>query len=76
MSHTKLDVGVDKGTVEVNRLLVVLGGFRKLPKDEVELSTVVVDVGVILVVSDGELEVIGSSILVSYKSLKRNPKQS
>lgn len=76
MSHTKLDVGVDKGTVEVNRLLVVLGSFRELSEDKMELGTVVVDVGVILVVSDGELEVIGSSILVSYKSLKRNPKQS
>lgn len=63
-------MGVDKGTVEVNRLLVVLGGFRKLPKDEVELSTVVVDVGVILVVSDSEFEVIRRGVLVSYRSLE------
>lgn len=73
LSHTKLDVGVDECTVKVNRLLVVLGGFCKLPENEVELSTVVVDVGVILVVGNGELKVISGGILVSYKSLERNP---
>lgn len=66
-------MGVDECTVKVNRLLVVLGGFRELSEDEVELSTVVVDVGVILVVGNGELKVISGGILVSYKSLERNP---
>lgn len=76
LGHTKLDVGVDESTVDVNRLLVVLGSFCKLSEDEVELSTVVVDVGVILVVGNGELEVISGGILVSYKSLERNPSKS
>lgn len=75
LSYTKLNVGVDKGTIEVNRLLVVLGGFRELSEDEVELSTVIVDVRVILVVGNGELEVISGGILVSYKLLERRPKQ-
>lgn len=69
LGHTELDVGVDECTVKVNRLLVVLGGFRKLSEDEVELSTVIVNVGVILVVGNGELEVISGGILVSYTSL-------
>lgn len=76
LSHTKLDVGVDEGTVKINRLLVVLGGFRKLSEDEVELSTVIVNVGVILVVGNGELEVISGGILVSYRSLEQNPEKS
>ena len=65
LRHTQLDVGVDESPVKVNRLLVVLGGFRKLPEDEVELSTVVVDIRVILVVVDGDFKVIRSGVLVS-----------
>jgi hypothetical protein len=56
----------DEGTVEIDRLLVVLGGFGKFTEDEVKLGAVVVDVGVILVVRDGELEVVSSGILVTY----------
>lgn len=58
-------MGVDERPVEVDGLLVVLGGLGKLSKDEVELGAVVIDIGVILVVSNGELKVIGSSIFVS-----------
>ena len=53
LGHTKLDVRVDEVAVELDRLLVVLGGVREFSKDEVELSAVVVNVGVILVVVDG-----------------------
>jgi hypothetical protein len=58
-------VRVDERTVEVDGLLVILGGLGELTQDEVQLGAVVVDVGVILVVGDGELEVIRSGILVS-----------
>ena len=69
LCHTQLDVGVDESPVKVNRLLVVLGCFRKLPEDEVELSTVVVDIRVILVVVDSDFKVIRSGVLVSYTLL-------
>lgn len=65
MCDTELDVGEDEGAVEVNGLLVVLGGFGELAEDEVKLGTVVVDIGVVLVVVDGELEVIGGGLLVT-----------
>jgi hypothetical protein len=64
-------VRVDERPVKVDGLLVVLGGLGELTQDEVELGTVVVDVGVILVVGDGELEVISSGILVSYKKSEK-----
>lgn len=66
LGHTELNVRVNERTVEVDGLLVVLGGLSELAQDEVELGAVVIDVGVILVVSDGELEVIRSSILVAW----------
>lgn len=66
LSHTELNVRVDERPVEVNGLLVVLGGLGELSQDEVELGAVVIDIGVILVVSNCELEVIGGSVLVSY----------
>lgn len=56
---------VDERPIEVDRLLVVLGGLGKLTQNEVELGAVVVDVGVILVVSNGKLKIICCSILVS-----------
>lgn len=65
LCHTKLNVRVDEGAVEVNRLLVVLGGFGELPEDEVELGPVVVDVRIVLVLGDGEFEVIRGGVLVS-----------
>lgn len=65
MCDTELDVGEDEGAVEVNGLLVVLGGFGELAEDEVKLSAVVVDIGVVLVVGDGELEVISGGLLVT-----------
>lgn len=66
LCHTELDVREDERPVKVDRLLVILGGLGELTQDEVELSTVVVDVGVVLVVGDGELKVVCSSVLVSY----------
>ena len=65
LCHTELNVGVDESAVEINRLLVVLGGLGKLGQDEVELGAVVVDIGVILVVGDSKLKVVSSSILVA-----------
>ena len=56
---------VDERAVEVNRLLVVLSGLGKLGEDEVQLGAVVVDIGVVLVVGNGKLEVIGGGILIS-----------
>ena len=70
LGDTELDVREDEGAVEVDRLLVVLGGLGELTQDEVELSAVVVDIGVILVVGDGELEVVGGSILVSCSTVR------
>jgi hypothetical protein len=43
-------VGEDKVTVKVNGLLVVLCSLGKFPEDEVELGTVVVDIGIFAVV--------------------------
>lgn len=60
----------NKGAVEVDRLLVVLSGLGELAQDEMELGAVVVNIGIILVVSDGKLEVVGSSILVSYSTVR------
>jgi hypothetical protein len=57
---------VNEAAVEIDRLLVVLGCFSKLTEDEVELSPVVVDVRIILVVSDGKFKVILGGVLVSY----------
>lgn len=66
LRHSQLDVRVDKGAVEVDRLLVVLGRFGVLPEDEVQLGPVVVDIRVVLVLIDGQFKVIRSGILVSY----------
>jgi hypothetical protein len=49
--------------------LVVLGGFGEFTENEVELRTVIVDVRVILVVGDGKLKVVLSSILVTCLSV-------
>jgi hypothetical protein len=65
LCDTELDVRVDERAIEVDRLLVVLGGLGKLGQDEVQLGTVVVDIGVVLVVVNGKLKVIGGGILVS-----------
>jgi len=65
LGHTELNVGENEGSVQVDGLLVVLGSLGKLTQDEVELGTVVVNIGVVLVVVDGKLEVVGGGILVS-----------
>lgn len=62
LGNTELNVGEDKLRVEVDRLLVVGCGGGELGEDEVELSAVVEDVGVIRVVLDRELKVAGSFI--------------
>ena len=61
----------NEGAVEVDRLLIVLGGLGELAQDEVELCAVVVNIGVILVVGDGKLEVVSGSILVSCLIVKK-----
>jgi hypothetical protein len=68
LCDTELDVGEDERSVQVDRLLVVLRSLGKLAQDEVELGAVVVNIGVILVVVDGDLEVISGGILVTYGS--------
>lgn len=60
----------NEGTVKVNRLLVVLGSLGELSQNEVELSAVVVNVRVILIVSDSKFKVIGSRIFVSYLTVE------
>jgi len=40
---------VDEIAIQVNRLLVVLGGLSKLPLDKVELGTVVVDIRIVAI---------------------------
>lgn len=65
LRHTQLDVRVDEAAIEVDRLLVVLRGIGELAQDEVELGTVIVDIGIVLVMSNGKLEVIRCSVLVS-----------
>jgi hypothetical protein len=65
LGHTKLNVRVNKGRVEVNRLLVVLGSFGKFTENEMKLCTVVVNVRVIFVVRDGKLKVVNRSVLIS-----------
>jgi hypothetical protein len=60
----------NEGAVEVDRLLVVFSGLGELAQDEMKLGAVVVDVGIILVMSDGKLKVVGSSILVSYSTVR------
>lgn len=59
-------MGIDERPVKVNRLLVILGGFRILTQDEMKLSSVVVNVGVVLVVSDRKLKVVLGGILTAY----------
>lgn len=66
LGHSKLNVRVDEAPVKVNGLLVVFGRLGKLPKDEVQLRAVVVDVRVILVMCNCQFEVIGCRVLVAY----------
>lgn len=73
LRHTQLDVREDEIAVQFDRLLIVLGSIGKLPEDEVKLGTVVVDIGVILVVGDGEFEVIRRSVLVTYAYISDDP---
>lgn len=72
LRNTKLNVGVDESTVEVDGFLVILSSLGELSEDEVKLGAVVVDVGVILVVGDGELEVVGSGVLVSFSTCQQS----
>lgn len=57
LCDTELDVREDEVLVKVDRLLVVLGGIAKLGLDEVELCTVVVDIGIIFVLRKSGSEV-------------------
>lgn len=62
LSDTELDVRENEVLVEIDGLLVVLGGLGELPKDEVELSTVVVNIRIVRVLAHGLLEVRGGSV--------------
>ena len=68
MCNTKLNVTEDEFGVEVNGVLVVFGGFTKFSTNEVELRTMVVDVGVSRVLDDSLREVFGSRISVTCDS--------
>jgi hypothetical protein len=57
LGHTKLDVREDEVLVQVDRLLIVLGCLGELLLDEVQLSSVVVDVRIIGVLLQSFLEV-------------------
>ena len=51
-------MGEDEVTVQVNRLLVVLLRLGELALDEVQLSAVVVDVGILGVLGQRRLEIL------------------
>lgn len=55
----------DKVLVNVDRLLIILGCFGEFAEDEVKLCAVVVNVGILLVLLNGLLEISGGSILVT-----------
>lgn len=67
LCDAKLDVREDELGVEVDGLLVVGCGHGELGKDEVKLSAVVEDVGVIGVVLDGKLEVARGLVALGCK---------
>ena len=69
LRHTKLDVGENEAAVKFDRLLVVLGSIRKLPKNEVKLRAMIVNIGIILVVRNREIKIVRRRILVSYTVL-------
>jgi hypothetical protein len=62
LRHTELDVREDEVAVEVDRLLVVLLRLGELALDEVELSAVVIDVGILGILRQGRLEVLLSLV--------------
>ncbi len=66
LRNTELNVREDECPVKVDRLLIILGSFSEFTEDEVELGTVVVDVRVVLVVSNSKLEVVLGCVLVAY----------
>jgi hypothetical protein len=51
-------VGVDEVAVQVDGLLVVLGGFGEFLEDEVELRAMIVNVGIVLVLGDCQVKVV------------------
>jgi len=62
LGNTELDVREDELGIEVDGLLVVGSGQGEFGKNEVELSAVVEDVGVVGVVLNGKLEVMGGLV--------------
>lgn len=66
LGNTKLDVGEDEVGVEVDGLLVILGGLSELSLDEVELGAVVVDIRVLGVLLNGLVEVLLSLVGVTW----------
>jgi hypothetical protein len=69
LRDAQLDVGEDEGTVEFDGLLVVSRGVGELTEDEVQLSSMVVDVGIVFVLRGRLLEVIGSGFSVAFDRL-------
>ena len=62
LSYTELDMGENEVLVQVNGLLVIACGLGKLILDEVQLRTVIVNIGVVLVLLEGPVEVLNSFI--------------
>lgn len=65
LRHTELNVGVDEVAINIDGFLVVLGRFGEFSEDEVQLSAVVVDVWVVLVLTDGGFEIFDGGFLLA-----------
>lgn len=59
-------MGEDKRWVQINGLLVVFGCLGEFGQDEVKLGAVVEDIGILVVLVHGLLEVVGGGILVAF----------
>jgi hypothetical protein len=57
LGHAKLDMGEDEVAIQVNRFLIVGGSLRELSFDEMELSSVIIDIGILGVLRQGVDEV-------------------
>ena len=62
----------DEAGVQVDRALVVLSGFTKFTTDEVELRTVVVDIGVIGILVDSGCKIVGGRISITCFDVDAN----
>lgn len=66
LGNTELNVRKDEGGIEVDGLLVVLGSLLELAVDKVQLSAVVVDIRVLVILLNGLLEIVSSLSTLAY----------